>query len=105
MFKSKQMRYFLETIYCTKAINNKYQKVVSVFLLTKLKCDFPTNHYDVKFFECCFRMRLDPLTTMSVQNRIYPYNINKTSSKQVIRIKGKISIGGLLVDSIPNSPK
>ena len=79
--------------------------MVSVFLLTKLKCDFPTNHYDVKFFECCFRMRLNPLTTMSVQNKIYPYNINKTSSKQAIRIKGKISIRGLWVQLIPNSPK
>ena len=48
-----------------------------------------------------------PFNYHEYPNRIYPYNINKKyqSRKQVIRIKGKISIRGLLVDSIPNSPK
>ena len=40
---------------------------------------------------------------MSDQDRISPYNINKISSRQMIRIK-KISIRGLLVDPISNSP-
>ena len=48
-------------------------------------------------------MSFNLLTPMSDQDRISPYNINKISSRQVIRIK-KIVIRGLLVDPIPTSP-
>ena len=36
---------------------------------------------------------INPLTPMSDQDRISPYNINTISSRQVMRLK-KISIGG-----------
>ena len=39
---------------------------------------------------------------MSDQDRISPYNLNTISSRPVMRIK-KISIKGLLVDSLINS--
>ena len=43
---------------------------------------------------------------MSDQDRISPYYwyIYTVSSRQVMRIKKKISIMGLLIDPIPNSP-
>ena len=44
---------------------------------------------------------------MSDQDRISPYNINKISSRQVMRIQKNINEGiirGLLVDPIPNYP-
>ena len=44
----------------------------------------------------------NPLTPMSDQDRISPYNINTISSIQVMRTK-TISVKGLLVDPIPNS--
>ena len=44
----------------------------------------------------------NPLTPISDQDRISPYDINTISSRQVMRIK-KISVRGLLVDPIPNS--
>ena len=47
---------------------------------------------------------VNPLTPMSDQDRISPYNINTMASRQVMRIKKKILIWGLLVDPIPNSP-
>ena len=34
---------------------------------------------------------IDPLTTMSDQDRISPYNINTTSSRQVMRIKKNLN--------------
>ena len=46
--------------------------------------------------------RFYPLTPMSDQDRISPHNINKISSRQVMRIKNLIK--GLLVDPKPNSP-
>ena len=54
-------------------------------------------------FDC--KEKLDashPLTPMSDQDRISPYNINTISSRQVMRIKKNISWG--LADPIPNSP-
>ena len=47
---------------------------------------------------------LKPLTPMSDQDRISPYNINTMSSRQVMRIKRKNINYGLQVDPIPNSP-
>ena len=46
-----------------------------------------------------------PFTRTSDQERISPYNINKMSNRQVMRIK-KLSIRGLLlvVDPTPDSP-
>ena len=45
-----------------------------------------------------------PLTPMSDQDIISPYNSNTISSRQVLKIKQKKkSITGLLVDPIPNS--
>ena len=46
---------------------------------------------------------IKPLTPMSDQQIIFPYNFSAVSSRQVMRRK-KISIKGLFVDSIPNSP-
>ena len=43
------------------------------------------------------------LSPTSDLKRISPYAISTISSKQVMRVK-KISIKGLLVDPIPNSP-
>ena len=48
--------------------------------------------------DSCF----NPLTLMSDQDRISPYNINTISSTQVMR-KKKISAKGSLVDPITNS--
>ena len=48
-------------------------------------------------------MLINPLTPMRDQDIISPYNINTISSTEVMRIK-KISIRGLLVDPIPNTP-
>ena len=45
----------------------------------------------------------NPLTVMIDQERISSYSVNTISSRQVMRIK-KISVRGLLVDPIPNSP-
>ena len=45
---------------------------------------------------------LNPLTPMNDQDRISPYNINRISSRQVMKIN-KISMRGLFVDPIPNS--
>ena len=62
------------------------------------------------FLVCQTKMNLskhiNPLTPMSDQNRISPYNINTISSRKVTRIKKNISIlvRGLIVDLIPNSP-
>ena len=50
-----------------------------------------------------FYYLLNPLTPMSDQDRISPYNINTISSRQVMRIK-KILIRELLFDPTPNSP-
>ena len=41
---------------------------------------------------------------MSDQDRISPCNIVTISNRQVMRIRKKISISGLLVDPISNSP-
>ena len=38
------------------------------------------------------------------QDRISPYNINKILGRQVMRLLRKISIVGLLINPIPNSP-
>ena len=46
----------------------------------------------------------NPITPMSDQDRISPYNINTISSRRVMGIK-KISTGRSLVDPILNSPK
>ena len=46
---------------------------------------------------------LNPLSFMSDQERISPYNISIMLSMEVRRIK-KISLRGLLVDPILNSP-
>ena len=46
----------------------------------------------------------NPLTLMSDQGRISPYNINTESSRLVRRMKKKYSIRELQVDPIPNSP-
>ena len=46
---------------------------------------------------------IKPLTPMSDQHIIFPYNFSAVSSRQVMRRK-KVSIKGLFVDSIPNSP-
>ena len=48
-------------------------------------------------------MLFNPLSPMSDQDRISPYNVITISSRQVMRIK-KILIRGLLVDPLPNSP-
>ena len=45
----------------------------------------------------------NPLSPMSDQDRISPYNVITISSRQVMRIE-KILIRGLLVDPLPNSP-
>ena len=47
--------------------------------------------------------QLDPLSPMRDQDRISPCSIKTMSSGQKIRIK-KISIWGLSVDPLPNSP-
>ena len=47
----------------------------------------------------CFNL----LTPVSDQDRISPYYIYAISFRQVMRIK-KISVMGLLIDPIPNSP-
>ena len=39
------------------------------------------------------KKRVNPLTPMSDQNRISPYNINKISTRWVIRIKKNITLG------------
>ena len=44
------------------------------------------------------------LDTGIAPNYNSPYNSNKISSKQVMRIMKKISTKGLLDDPIPNSP-
>ena len=44
------------------------------------------------------------LTSVSDQGEISPYNINTITSRQVLRIKGKILTRELLVDLISNSP-
>ena len=41
---------------------------------------------------------------MSDQDRISPYSINTILNRKVMRMK-KISIGGMLVDSLPKSLK
>ena len=46
----------------------------------------------------------NPLSPTSDQDRISPHTISIIPSRHVMRIK-KISIRGLLVDPIPNSPK
>ena len=51
-----------------------------------------------------FLWYLHPLTPMSDQDRISPYNIITISSRLVMRIK-KLSTRGLLIDPIPNSLK
>ena len=51
-----------------------------------------------------FLWYLHPLTPMSDQDRISPYNINTISSRLMMRIK-KWSTRGLLIDPIPNSLK
>ena len=53
--------------------------------------------------EGLFERGFNPLTPISDQDRISPYIINTISSRQVMKIR-KISIRGLLVDPIPNSP-
>ena len=45
----------------------------------------------------------NPLTVMIDQERISSHSVNTISSRKVMRIK-KISVRGLLVDPIPNSP-
>ena len=50
------------------------------------------------------KQKNNPLTPMCDQDRIFPYNINTVSSSQVMRMKKKKLIRGLLVDPIPNSP-
>ena len=40
-----------------------------------------------------FSLQLNPLTPMSDQNRISPYNINTVSTRQVMRIKKNINLG------------
>ena len=52
---------------------------------------------------CLALLGVNPLTPMNDQERISPYNINTISSIEVMKI-GKLSIRGLLVDPIPNSP-
>ena len=51
-------------------------------------------------------MGFNPLTPMSDQDRISPYNINTISSRQVTRIKRNINWQLLqsVVDPIPYSP-
>ena len=44
------------------------------------------------------------LTSVSDQGEISPYNINTITSRQVLRIRGKILTRELLVDLISNSP-
>ena len=45
---------------------------------------------------------INPLTPISDQDRISPYNITAISSRHVLRIKKKL--WGLVDDPIPNSP-
>ena len=52
------------------------------------------------FLTLCY---LKHLISTSDLDRISPYTISTISSRQVMRIS-KISIRGLLVDPIPNSP-
>ena len=47
---------------------------------------------------------LHPPTPIGDQDRISPYHIKTISTRQVIRNKEKISIRGLVVDPVPNSP-
>ena len=47
--------------------------------------------------------QVNPLTSMSDQDRISPNNINTTSSTQVKRKKENMNYG-LLVDPVSNSP-
>ena len=60
--------------------------------------------WENKVFEqtCWPDHKVNPLSPTSDQDRIYPYTISTISSRQVMR--RKISIRGLFVDPIPNSP-
>ena len=49
-------------------------------------------------------VQFNSTTPASDQDRISPYCIGTISYKQVMRIKKKKSIMGLLIDPIPNSP-
>ena len=49
-------------------------------------------------------LSFNPLNTMSNQDRISPYNIKDNLEADKWWEKRKISIRGLLVDPIPNSP-
>ena len=55
------------------------------------------------YFRDAESLSFDHVPPMSEQERISPYNFNTISSIEVMRIK-KISIRGLLIDPIPNSP-
>ena len=48
-------------------------------------------------------IKFHPLTPMSNHERISSYSVNAISSRQLMRIKKKIAINGLLVDLIRNS--
>ena len=65
-------------------------------VLPKLTCLFEkeiihdTTEVSVFFF-IYFAVLINPLTPMSDQDRISPYNINTISSRQVMRIKKNIN--------------
>ena len=51
-----------------------------------------------------YKQSFHPVTPMSDQDRISPYNINTITIKQVMRIK-KYKFKDFLVDPVPNSQK
>ena len=63
------------------------------------------NHFwKLKVKDAYFTLiNVNPLSPSSDLDRISPYTISMIPSRHVMRIK-KISIRGLLVDPIPNSP-
>ena len=66
-------------------------------VLPKLTCLFEkeivhdTTEVSVFFFIYFATVLINPLTAMSDQDRISPYNINTISSRQVMRIKKNIN--------------
>ena len=66
-------------------------------VLPKLTCLFEkeiihdTTEVSVFFFIYFATVLINPLTPMSDQDRISPYNINTISSRQVMRIKKNIN--------------
>lgn len=77
---------------------------LAIFCLFLLMVYFILSQHN--FLKRCLGLKLlNPLTCMSDQGRISPYNIKTILSRQVMRIKKNISLGVFGVDPIQNSPK